>query len=277
VTIAETGRWPADWPALLEPYRAQAKTFGIATGIQENVYEIRFSGREEFERIWPTILQLKSYGAPLRLHSVEGTSGTAGGLFTSGKPVVRVYTPAYEGMTQKPGGKMLRSGPPWPESINGPTGLLPEYVTISEDGTTWVPAGDAVKGFKNRARVEIELVVDANVIDLNRIHLPPDTPILDYRQPLENRSASETSTRWISQCLSEIQAIQPGDTRAKLLPVFKTEGGIFTRQQRRYVWSACPLIKVDVTFRAVGEGSKESDADAITSISKPFLECSIMD
>ena len=47
VTIRETGTWPADWPAPLESFRAQAKTFGIATGIQENVYEIRFSGRLE--------------------------------------------------------------------------------------------------------------------------------------------------------------------------------------------------------------------------------------
>jgi len=278
VTIAETGTWPADWPAALEPFRAQAKTFGIATGIQENVYEIRFSGREEFGRIWPTILELKSKGAPLRLRSIEGHGSKMGGLFATDLPIARIYTPAYGSMTQRPGGKELWVGPPWPESIKSPEGLLPEYVTASEDGTTWVPATEGeIRGFKNRARVEIELVVDANVIDLNRIRLPPDTPIIDNRQPSPNPPASETCTRWISQCLGEIQTIRPGDTRAKLLPLLKTEGGISTRQQRRYVWSACPLIKVEVRFRAVGEGATESDADVITSISKPFLEWPMMD
>lgn len=278
VTIAETGTWPKDWPAALEPFRGQAKTFGIATGIQENVYEIRFGTRDQFERIWPTILQLKSKGAPLRLQSIEGHGGKTGGLFATDLPVARIYTPAYGSTTRKPGGKDLWVGPPWPESIKSPEGLLPEYVTASEDGMTWIPAtGGEIKGFKNRARVEIELVVDANVIDLNRIRLPADTPIIDNRKASTNPPASETCTRWISQCLGELQTIRPGDTRAKLLQVCKTEGGISSRQQRRYVWNACPLIKVDVQLRPVSEGAKESDADVITSISKPFLEASIMD
>jgi len=278
VTIAEAGRWPQDWPTELEPFRGQAKTFGIATGIQENVYEIRFSGREEFERIWPTILQLKSKGAPLRLRSIEGHGSKTFGLFTADLPVARIYTPAYGSMTQKPGGKELWVGPPWPESIKSPDGSLPEYVTASEDGMTWVPATEGeFRGFKNRARIETELVVDANVIDLNRIRFPADTPIIDNRKPSVNPPASETCTRWISQCLGELQTIRAGDTRAKLLQVCKTEGGISTRQQHRYVWRACPLIKVDVRFQAVTEGIEESDADVITSISKPFLEWPIMD
>jgi len=31
------------------------------------------------------------------------------------------------------------------------------------------------------ARTEVELIVDGNVVDLNRISLPPDTPIIDKR------------------------------------------------------------------------------------------------
>ena len=36
-------------------------------------------------------------------------------------------------------------------------------------------------GFMYRARTEIELVVDGRIIDLNRIPLPPETPIIDRR------------------------------------------------------------------------------------------------
>ena len=31
------------------------------------------------------------------------------------------------------------------------------------------------------ARIEIQLVVGGDVVDLNRIQLPPDTPIIDMR------------------------------------------------------------------------------------------------
>jgi hypothetical protein len=266
----------------MEPFRNRARTFGVATGIQENVYEIRFNSGDEFEHLWPTIVQLKSKGAPLRLRGMAGPGSKTGGLFATDQPIVRIYAPAYDAVAQRPGGRELRSGPPWPESIKLPDGLLPDYVTISEDGTTWIPTNrggpnDRATGFKYRARVEIELVVDANVIDLNRIRLPPDTPIIDDRQPQEPRTTPDTFTRQISQCLTEIQAIKPGDTRARLLRVFQTEGGLSSRWQRRYVWKACPYVKVDVTFRAADDQPKESGDDVVTSISKPFLEWPIMD
>ena len=69
-------------------------------------------------------------------------------------------------------------------------------VAKSEDGNTWLPVEreeprgfmwipDAVRkpprGSMYRVRTEIELVVDGRIIDLNRILLPPDTPIIDRR------------------------------------------------------------------------------------------------
>ena len=41
----------------------------------------------------------------------------------------------------------------------------------------WVVQSLKVK----RARIDIELVVDGNIVDLNRIPLPADTPIIDKR------------------------------------------------------------------------------------------------
>jgi len=188
VGIRSEGAWPSDWPAQLEPYRGQATTLEIAAGNQENVYDIHFDERDKFENIWPTILKLKSKGAPLRLRSIESPF-KKGTLFNNEKPTLRIYAPVYPAHEcYRPGGKKLRPGPPWPDSINSPSGELPEYVTISQDGTTWEPVKKEKLseekppiGFIYRARIEVELVVDGKIIDLNRIRLPSETLIIDRR------------------------------------------------------------------------------------------------
>ena len=179
----EGGSWPGTWPKELEPYRNNAKTLMVATGIQEDVFEIYFKDRADFEKIWPILLTLKSKAAPLTLQSVETPlKEQEGKLFTNNQPMVRLYCPAYDGGTMTRTGKRLSSSPPWPESIIGPRGELPEYVTVSKDGDTWVPVSkDDAKGFMNRARIDIELVIDGKIIDLNRIRLPAETPIIDKR------------------------------------------------------------------------------------------------
>ena len=182
------GTWPADWPKELEPYRKQARTIGVTTGNQEDVFEISFPNHEEFEKIWPVILTLKSEGAPLTLTTAGSAPGWAG-LFDNSKPIVRIYAPSYTsyttGPTTTPDGKTPKPSSPWPESAKLPNGQLPKYVVLSDDKTTWVPADanhNALKGFEFRARIEIELVVDGNIIDLNRIRLPAKTPIVDKRE-----------------------------------------------------------------------------------------------
>jgi hypothetical protein len=67
----ERGQWPATWPKELEPFRSHARTIEVATGVQENVFEIRFESREEFERAWPAILKLKTPGAPITLYTTN--------------------------------------------------------------------------------------------------------------------------------------------------------------------------------------------------------------
>jgi len=184
------GTWPADWPKELEPYRGQAKTIGVAAGNQEDVFEIPFRNREEFEKIWPVILRLKSEGAPLTLTTAGSAPGVAG-LFDNSKPLVRIYAPSYTtSYMTTPDGKTLKPSPPWPKSAKLPNGQLPKYVVLSDDKTTWVPADanhNPLKGFEFRARIECELVVDGKFIDLNRIRLPANTPIVDNRK-LENQS-----------------------------------------------------------------------------------------
>ena len=67
VMTEDKGTWPASWPEELESLRGRAKTVCVAHGIQENVYEIPFADRTEFEMAWPHILKLKSKGAPIIL------------------------------------------------------------------------------------------------------------------------------------------------------------------------------------------------------------------
>ena len=187
--VAERGLWPDSWPKQLDPLRPQART--LAHG-QHTVYEIPFAQRAEFESAWPHILTVKSSQAPLVLLSSPdkwlGHSIAAG---------VRIRCPptgqrvTFQGTNYPPGsesaipdGKLLRVGPPWPDDIKSSSGALPEYAII--DNGKWRAFEKKDFGGPNertirRARTEIELIVDGDIVDLNRIPLPPDTPIIDKR------------------------------------------------------------------------------------------------
>lgn len=206
VMFSKTGDWPKSWPEELEPLRNSARTIDVATGTQEHVYEIRFDDREEFERDWPVILSVKSPGAPLTLHSIKAKGKNTVPWFEHTGPVVQIYAP-MNGIVPMTGrvsdydvggridpekletaikeGHALTCGPPWPDEIIGDDGCLPEYVaSVTEGGRIrWRRVDNLadVAGFHFRCRVEIHLVIDGEIIDLNRIKLPADTPIVDRR------------------------------------------------------------------------------------------------
>ena len=105
-------------------------------------------------------------------------------------------------------------------------------------------------------------------------------------QSLRDSQKSEENTKWISDSLREMKTIEVGKTRADLLKVFTTEGGLSTGLHRTYVYRKCPYIKVDVEFEAIGRPARntegrvtldEDNKDKIKSISKPYLEWSIQD
>lgn len=176
VEISDTGTWPGSWPKALEPYRKQARTVGVAHGIQETVYEIPFGTREEFEKAWPHILALKSSGSRLILEKSPSTYSVSGSTAAAG---VRILCPSG-GVSIGPDGKRLTAGPPWPQEIKSRSGELPEYVE-NEHGK-WIPAEPGNRAtFLNRARVDIVLITDGKIVDLNRIPLPSGTLIVDNR------------------------------------------------------------------------------------------------
>jgi hypothetical protein len=91
---------------------------------------------------------------------------------------------------------------------------------------------------------------------------------------------------WVQQSLQKIKTVKVGMTRADLLKVFTTEGGLSTGIQRTYVFRECPSIKVDVEFTPVGRPARdaegrvtleESDRDLINKISVPYIASGIAD
>lgn len=194
------GMWPTSWPKELEPLRKKSQTLDVATGIQEHIYTIPFESRDDFEKFWPTLLGLRTPGSPLTLSKV-GTDSGWGQFVSNARPCVRIKGPTggYAGGTAKVGGQidlkeldagtMLFAGAPWPKALLGPKGELPEYVTavsIADGKIAWKSVdsiSDKPAGFLNRARVDIELVLDGEIIDLNRIRLPQDAQLIDRRFP----------------------------------------------------------------------------------------------
>ena len=95
-----------------------------------------------------------------------------------------------------------------------------------------------------------------------------------------DNSVDTNLTKQISEILTECQRIKPGMTRAELLKVFDTQGGISTATQRTFVYRGCPYIKVDVDFNLSDPKQKaleERPTDTISKISKPYLDWSIGD
>lgn len=141
-SVRDEGTWPKSWPKELEPLREQARSLrGSLADV--TLYEIPFARRESFEATWPHILKVKTRGAPVIL--VRGPDTWMGKIDAG----VRIHCPP---------------------------GRVGEPVT---PGTPIAGAGDAATRWLYTNH--IELIVDGKVVDLNRIPLPPDTPIIDKR------------------------------------------------------------------------------------------------
>ena len=141
--FSDKGEWPKSWPKELEPLRKQARTL-VGPMAAHQHYAIPFAKREQFESAWPHILNVKSKGAPVLL--VRGPNFFLGEKVKAG---VVVHSP--------PLGQA--DNPATPEAPINSTNVRERWLY-----TTYV-----------------ELVVDGDIVDLNRIPLPADTPIIDER------------------------------------------------------------------------------------------------
>jgi len=82
---------------------------------------------------------------------------------------------------------------------------------------------------------------------------------------------------WVAKVLRGLDGIHAGMRRKDLAPLLAQQGGLSTRTERTYVSMECPYIKVDVKFRAVGDGVAESPEDVVVEVSKAYLERGVMD
>jgi hypothetical protein len=144
-SVSVSGDWPKSWPAELEPLRKQSRTL-VGPEVEFRHFAIPFGKREEFEAAWPHLLKVKTKGAPVFL--VRGPNFFLG---DNAKAGVVVHCP------------------PLGQANNPATPEAP------------------IPGIPNKSRERwmyttyIELVVDGQIDDLNRIPLPADTPIIDER------------------------------------------------------------------------------------------------
>jgi hypothetical protein len=152
--VAKKGEWPASWPKELEPLRKQSRTLEGPL-VPRLHYEIPFTKREEFESAWPHLLKVKSRGAPVIL--LRGPDTWLGNKIAAG---VRIHCPP--GQTDK------RANPEQP--LTGQGGVRQRWMWTNY----------------------IELIVDGEIVVLNRIPLPADTPIVDERfQDGEHKSLTD--------------------------------------------------------------------------------------
>jgi hypothetical protein len=191
--VDQGGEWPSNWPGPLEEFRARAESSysGMPTGtpINEAIYEFSFKNREEFARAWPALLKIKSKGGTLCLMKCSPASpDMTGAAARTDGPKVMIFAPPG-GPWQKADGL---SSPAWMEDMESPDGVVPmcvgqRFLTGNSD-EPWI-AIDLGKGKRDdldeyhleRARVDLTLYVDGDIIDLNSIRIPSDTPIVDRR------------------------------------------------------------------------------------------------
>ena len=141
--VADTGMWPKSWPKELEPLRNRSRTL-VGPEVAQSHYEIPFTNREEFESAWPHLLKVKSKGSP----------------------IILVRGPKTDFFQVKPAGVLIHSPPAGTDKRANPESPIPGQ---NNPRTTWMNT------------TFIELAVDGNIVDLNRIPLPADTPIIDER------------------------------------------------------------------------------------------------
>ena len=147
--VYEKGTWPESWPKQLERLRKQARTLEGPEVLNRHYEALHRKDPKAVEAAWPHLLKVKTKGAPIFLVRAPQTN------FFQVKPAgVLIRTPPIDTDKQANPEEPL-AGPGWQD----PAHLRGRW--------TWTTF--------------IELVVDGKIVDLNRIPLPADTPIIDER------------------------------------------------------------------------------------------------
>ncbi len=103
--------------------------------------------------------------------------------------------------------------------------------------------------------------------------------LLPFTSVCIGAEANDALTKQVQDVLAECDKIKLGMTRADLLKIFATEGGLSTAAHRTFVYRSCPYIKVDAEFKIADPKKvlEEHDTDTISKISKPYLDYMVLD
>ena len=141
VTVANKGLWPESWPKELEPLREKSRTIEGPVGGFLH-YEIPFTDRDAFESAWSQLLKVRSPESQ----------------------IVLIRSP-YEGTGLRKGSSMK-------------AGVLISSFPFA--ASTDVASAKESEP-KSTSMTIVVLVVDGEVVNLNRIPLPLNTYIEDQR------------------------------------------------------------------------------------------------
>lgn len=186
------GDWPENWPQELEPFRERAESVSYGTTVWTQYYVIEFDSREAFESVWPTVLKLKSKDAPISLQTPDKPKSDPNDpRVVYDKPTLWIICPPRDdGTYEQTSDETYQHIGPWSEDLES-LDTLPQYAGKQKKDGKWVawknsaPLSD-YEGAARQARVELGLYVDGEIIDLNRIHIPKETPIKDNRTIEQN-------------------------------------------------------------------------------------------
>lgn len=95
-----------------------------------------------------------------------------------------------------------------------------------------------------------------------------------------SKGQEQTHEAWLADRIKEAKSVTVGMSRADLLRVFDSEGGLQTIPAETYVLKSCLLIKVNVKFDPVSHGSSHPVPDRdlkIKTISEPYLGYIVLD
>ncbi len=186
--VSRGGDWPRNWPKELEPFRERAERVSYGMSVWTQYYIIEFRTREEFETVWPAVLRLKSKGAPITLRTPDNPKTDPNDpRVVHDKPELSIICPPDDDGKYElsPDGTYKHVGP-WTDDLDSPDSALPKYMVKRKRDGKWVVWKGSefhaqYDGAARQARVEILLNVDGEIVDLNRIRIPENTPIEDNR------------------------------------------------------------------------------------------------
>jgi hypothetical protein len=93
----------------------------------------------------------------------------------------------------------------------------------------------------------------------------------------QDKATQQERVKWVSKCMTELQSVKPGMTRAEVEKKFKMDGGLQGYVTVRYIHPECSYFKIDVKFlvkRNVEDQGRvvPTPKDKALSVSKPYIE-----